>query len=325
MNEEPEDSQLTVVWKLFDPLWAGLEEQQFLATRPLLAHYTSISTIEKILANDEIWFSNPLLMNDLEEVRFSVNQGYHLVLESEHLRKSCGTEERISAFDEAWIGQYNQFADEHVLDTYVFCLSEHDRDDRDGLLSMWRGYGGNGAGAALVLDTAKLEAIDTSAFLLAKVDYRTTEERVGMINQLIATLATIVPNVETNWLYLAAHALFERIKVFALFSKHRGFAEEREWRVVYMPGRDLEQKLRPFCTYVVTARGLEPKLKFKVGPIDGQTGKDLSLEGLIDRIVLGPSVASPLSKATFLRMLERLNKSALQSKVQESRIPYRAF
>ena len=36
--------------------------------KPLLAHYTSISNLEKILKDDEIWLSNPLFMNDLEEV-----------------------------------------------------------------------------------------------------------------------------------------------------------------------------------------------------------------------------------------------------------------
>ena len=43
-----------------------------------------------------------------------------------------------------------------MIDTYVFCLSEHAKDDTDGLLSMWRGYGGNGNGAAIVFDAGKL-------------------------------------------------------------------------------------------------------------------------------------------------------------------------
>jgi hypothetical protein len=53
------------IFKLFDPLWADLQEfDSFPTKRPLVAHYTSISVLEAILRNNEIWFSNPLLMND---------------------------------------------------------------------------------------------------------------------------------------------------------------------------------------------------------------------------------------------------------------------
>ena len=38
-------------------------------TEPLLlAHYTSIPIAEEILKNDQLWFSNPLYMNDLGEM-----------------------------------------------------------------------------------------------------------------------------------------------------------------------------------------------------------------------------------------------------------------
>jgi hypothetical protein len=56
-------------------------------------------------------------------------------------------------------------------------------------------------------------------------------------------------NIPDEKLYVAAHALFERIKIFALFSKHRGFIEEREWRIVYLPDRDREKKLQPTISH----------------------------------------------------------------------------
>jgi len=58
------------------PLFADLEgTPQFYDQKPLLAHYTSIGALEAILRNNELWFSNPLYMNDLEEVRFGINEG----------------------------------------------------------------------------------------------------------------------------------------------------------------------------------------------------------------------------------------------------------
>jgi hypothetical protein len=60
----------------FAALWSDIQDgDSFPAVRPLLAHYTSISTLERILVNDEIWLSNPLYMNDMEELRFGLNEG----------------------------------------------------------------------------------------------------------------------------------------------------------------------------------------------------------------------------------------------------------
>ena len=47
----------------------------FPSQRPLLAHYTSVSTLEKMLLANELWLSNPLYMNDWEELRFGMNAG----------------------------------------------------------------------------------------------------------------------------------------------------------------------------------------------------------------------------------------------------------
>ena len=55
------------VLKLFEPLWADLKgDDSYPAKRPLLAHYTSMVVLEAILRDNEVWFSNPLFMNDLE-------------------------------------------------------------------------------------------------------------------------------------------------------------------------------------------------------------------------------------------------------------------
>ncbi len=42
---------------------------------------------------------------------------------------------------------------------HITCFSEYESGDNVGLLSMWRGYGEDGEGAAIVFDTAKLAVI----------------------------------------------------------------------------------------------------------------------------------------------------------------------
>ncbi|OKO69371.1 DUF2971 domain-containing protein [Bradyrhizobium sp. AS23.2] len=314
--------------RMFQPLWADLRpEDTFVAKRPLLAHYTTVQTLEKILANNEIWLSNPLFMNDIEEVRFGVIQGNEMVLARQELVDACKTPERAQQFKNAFSHFFNKFANEHILDTYVFCLSDHPRDDNDGRLSMWRGYGANGNGVAIVFDTAQLTSLGSSPLIIAKVSYETNQARLAWLQNTMASFEALLAgaNIPDEKLYLAAHTLFERIKMFALFSKHRGFIEEQEWRVVYLPDRDKEQKLHSMFHYWIGPRGVEPKLRFKVQPIPKFTADDLSLNKITDRIILGPSISSPLARVSMDRMLNILNQPELKSKLRISTIPFRAI
>lgn len=310
----------------FSPLYDDiLEADQFYVKKPLLAHYTSLSALEKILKTDEIWFSNPLFMNDLQEVRFGILQGVDLVLQGLEITNACGSASRVQLFTHYFVHYVQTFESEHAFDTYVFCLSEHDREDRDGMLSMWRGYGGNGNGAAIVFDAGQIKVVEDSPLIMAKVNYGSEKERIEWLEATLSKFAHILhkTGISDDKLYLAAHALFERIKMFALFSKHRGFEEEREWRVVYLRDRDQDNKLASMFHYWIGPRGVEPKLQLKVKLIPGFTADDLSMEKIVERIVLGPSLSSPLAIAAVGRMLDGLGKPYLKEKVYASTIPFR--
>src|SRR5262249_28417906 len=60
----------------YDPLYRQFDcTERLRTTPPLLAHYTSIHVAEQIIKNEEIWLSHPFYMNDLEELRFGMEQG----------------------------------------------------------------------------------------------------------------------------------------------------------------------------------------------------------------------------------------------------------
>jgi hypothetical protein len=190
---------------------------------------------------------------------------------------------------------------------------------------MWRGYGGNGNGGALVIDTSQFGAVQTSALILAKVQYGTTQERIawlqGKVAQFVQTLEDINP--KDDQLHIAAIALFERIKLFALFSKHKGFEEEREWRVAYMPSRDPRGTFSAYLGYSVGHRGVEPKLKLKLQQIPEFTAADFSLDKIIDRILLGPTLSGPLAVSAFSKLLDGTGRAPLKARVRASAIPFR--
>lgn len=261
--------------EVFERCWAALMSGINLADefpRPLLAHDCSIATLESILGNKQLWLSNPLFMNDLEEVRFGVDTGMRLVLSSSALKDATGDADRANVFFEAIEYQFQKFAHEHSFDIYVACFSEltaHENDD--GRLSMWRAYGANGDGAALVFDVNSVSNPQTvyNGILIGRVQYGTTLERETWLDSRVQETAKFIAeqDIPTTQLPLVAAALFERIKIMAIFAKHRGFAEEKEWRMVYTHEHARASRFEAYLGYHLTARGIEPKLKL---PIHGE-------------------------------------------------------
>jgi hypothetical protein len=292
---------------------------------PLLAHYTTMDSLEKIMASDELWFSHPLLMNDHEEIHWGINQCVAAIQQSPMLRITL--KDDYGAFIGALQAAIERYGKNHLFDTYVFCLSEHDKDDNDGRLSMWRGYGGDGKGAAIVFDPSKLIPREDGALVLDQVVYKSSSERAAWALNLVAL---IEDNIQAHGLGAAdladlAAIVFHRVKLAAIFSKHRGFEEEREWRAVFMPERDGQGHWKQFCSYANGKHGLEPKLKFKVAPLAGVSEPDLSLEKIVDRIILGPHRASYLVEGSAERMLINHGKLRLAQTLKASGIPYRSF
>lgn len=315
-----------LISKLAEELWSDIgAEDSFPSARPLLAHYTSVATLEQIIKNDEIWFSNPLYMNDLEELRFGMNEGAAAFRTSKDLWNACADNERHAKLIYYFDYLFNEFDSKHAFDTYVMCLAEHQSDDNDGVLSMWRGYGANASGVAIVFDTSKVQATGEFPLIVDKVHYASPDERRQWINDKVKRIAQFVSSNELDDadLHAVAHYWIERLKLFALFTKHSGFEEEREWRIVYMSERDTNNKLKGMLGYAITGRGVEPKLKLKVKPLDGAVDADLSLEMLVDRIILGPSISTRLAATAMGRILEMNGKPGLIAKIAASSIPFR--
>jgi hypothetical protein len=133
----------------------------------LLAHYTSVEVAEKILRDEEVWLANPLYMNDLGEMRAGIGLGSQLF--PEFAQQAGALPNRNRHLVEMFNHYMAHLATEAALDTYIFCLSEHNpRRDMDGLLSMWREYGRKGNGAALVFNTQKVRYQPHSPLIIAR-------------------------------------------------------------------------------------------------------------------------------------------------------------
>jgi len=109
--------------------------------------------------------------------------------------------------------------------------------------------------------------------------------------------------------------------IVRLNDQGRLIAEENEWRLVYLSQWDRDEKYRGMLGYTITDRGVESKLKLRIADMPGALARTLSLDGLIDRLILGPSLSTDLAADAIIRMLEINGRSGLARKVVASTIP----
>jgi Protein of unknown function (DUF2971) len=262
-------------------------------------------------------------MNDLEELRFGMLQGIqHFPMYAQAARFTPPrTKILLDSFNH-YVGHMNE---KTLADTYVLCLCEHAPDDKDGVLSMWRSYASQGHGIALVFNARNLPASPQAPLRIAKVIYGDAEERIRLLQTHLTEWLKITYSAKRadDRLYLAAYAAFMFIKSFALVTKHKGFEEEKEWRIIYDPEFDPDKHLVNQFSYFIGPRGAEPKLKFKIAPIPGGAFDSLSLARLLEFIVIGPSVSSPIAKSGFSRVLRDTGLKDFEDRVHASTIPLR--
>lgn len=302
----------------------GFEE--LLKRRPLLAHYTNIGTAEKILKDEKIWMSNPLFMNDLEELRYGIRLGTNLLSESHaEVLAACSTPERKKIVEDTFLHYLTELETKHALDIYVFCLSEIHPDDNDGSLPMWRSYANEGNGAAIVFNTASIiDSEDKAPLIIGKVSYVTKGEREDIIKQTIKrfcdriTLSTFSDTELQHYTIL----LFKTIEVLALLQKHKGFSHEDEWRAIYLKDETdiASNHANMEFGYYIGTHGIQPKLIFHLAP---EPDESWTFSTIIEKVILGPSVSTSLAKHSFMRMLECIKKPELKEKVITSTIPLR--
>ena len=317
------------VWQAY---WRSLfgdidDENGWPNVKPLLAHYTSLATIEKIVAKGEIWLANPLYMNDVEEVRFLIHAGIDAAAQSDVLRSGLGTNGRFDSFVASVFDAYEEYGRSMVGDLYVICFSRHKpKEMTDGRLSMWRGYGDNGAGAAIVFDTKNIPFDDGTPFVLAPVEYGTSDERKAKVENKLTELGDFFSknHLIDDHLLAAGRALFQRLCLSAVFSKHIGFGEEEEWRLVYFPERDEDGDYRKYFGYFNGSTGIEPKLKLELDAFPQMVAAGIGFNDLVDTLIIGPSASAPLTEMSVKRMLTQIGREELTGRVKLSTIPYRA-
>lgn len=250
-------------------------------------YYTTAETAFRIIKNKEIWMRNTSTMNDYLEVEHGfgcLNAAY---------KSDSGVNFR-ETFDsifpgltEEVVAKFNSWLPGIRRDTYISCVSEHlEEEDQNGRLSMWRAYGGN-AGVAVVINPAAMfmqnDAVNVFASPVAYWTQAQVEIELQRIARRIREYADDVGALDRS---VAANVLFNMFRFAVLCTKHPGFSEEREWRVIASP----LMHPSPLLTQTVEIIRGTPQTVQKFGfinhPDAGITG--LELPEILNRVIIGP-------------------------------------
>ena len=238
------------------------------------AYYTTADTAMKILRSKQIWLRNTAVMNDYSEIEYGsccfegaykTDPGSKFKTALESCFPGLAEEVRKELFDD-WRPIIRH-------DTYVTCLSEHlSGEDQHGRLSMWRAYG-SGAGVALVINGGVMFSnAQVLKVISSPVAYQQPEEVGVAFNNIAKNIfdhADFLKRVSRDDVKKAVFNMF----LFGIFcTKHPGFHEEREWRVIALPQM---HKTEHLTSAIEVIRGVPQqilKLDLKNHPDQGLVG-----------------------------------------------------
>jgi hypothetical protein len=205
--------------------------------------------------------------------------------------------------------------------TYLFCVSEHPSyEDQRGRLSMWRAYGG-ATGVALVMNAEVMHAeSNVLGVYSSPVYYANTPE-------FAEEFATVAANIRHEVAYLrqcgketVKESVLTMMHFAVLCTKHPGFREELEWRVIASP--NLYPGHREHVVEIVSGvPQLVVKISLENRPDDGLIG--LALPELLDRIIVGPCEFPQVTAQAFIRLLGDAGISNPEGRVTIADIPLR--
>jgi Protein of unknown function (DUF2971) len=290
-------------------------------------HYTSAEAAVSIFTHREVWMRACTVMNDLSEARFGFAQ----------LRAAWeGTDgDRMKAIlnscfpgisgelEKAWNANSNHI----ISDTYMTCLSEHPLSEwRYGRLSMWRAYA-RGAGVALVLNpSAILSSTNSLQAYSSPVEYHDRASFAESFKEVCGLLDAnrdLIASSESREVFSNA---FTMLRFAVHCTKHLGFAEEKEWRVIHTPKIDLNAPATPpVLRRSIQIVGNIPQIVYKI-PLENIEANGLvgmTPDELISRVLIGPTAFREATYDALFDAMENAGVKEPADRLSFSDIPLR--
>ncbi len=316
------DTEHKKIYSIFYPRY--LEKIKQISDEKLkFVQYTSAESAVEIIRKGEVWLRNSQCMNDFSEVHHgldclvkSYNTGDQGRLFKDILDEMYpGITDRLSSLFDSWASSFK-------ANTYLACVSEHPLEENEyGRLSMWRAYGGDRPVAIVLNHEPFTNTTDAFKAYSHPVHYVNHEDFRKEFQSITARIRKNFGFIQGLGESRVTNNLFDLFKTTALCSKHPGFKEEREWRVVYTPEQETSQHIKTSIETINAVPQEICKIPLKDIPDEGVVG--LSVPEFIDRIIIGPNDQEEVMKKTFEKLLGEAGCERPEEKVFVSGIPLR--
>jgi hypothetical protein len=316
---------------------------------PRLYHYTNEQGLYGILENQCIWATHYKFLNDYSEIELfrdklmeylrprALQSLKEIFSRAPKIQKILSNPAELNALVERSIKWSVDSCYNSLPEVYIASFCGESRDNyinHNGLLSQWRGYGGDG-GFAVVFNTHELEEmiqLESKIFRYdclhtADVIYSDDEEKYqSEFDVLLSTIATNDADWDLHMMgkkdepsyHANAMAYASFIRCATRF-KHRGFKEEQEVRIIatLMPFHKVSQE-RPGYEDLESKSEKERKFRSKNGGRTPYIELFGSISGPlpIRKIIVGPHKEKD-ARAAALRVFL---KDTIEVTVSE--IPY---
>lgn len=312
------------IMKIFHPI--AYEKTTLLVNQnKRFVHYTSAEAAISILDDEKVWMRKSTCMNDFMEAEHGWECLQSIFDDKNEIGTYfCGLLDSIHVgISNEILGLINSWNPILRRDCYITCVSEHeDSEDGVGRLSMWRAYGKAKTGVALVLNPkAFLSESDALRAYTTPVYYSTNDAFSDYFKKINHNIADNLHTIkELDRLTLTTH-LFAMLRLVIHGTKHIGFAEEKEWRVIYCPQLDQSERIEKI---IRTINGVpQPICTIPLKDVPDEDFLGASIPELLDRIIIGPTEYPSAVQEAFIDILTQKGVKDAHTKVVVSDIPLR--
>lgn len=289
-------------------------------------HYTTAENALRILKTKEFWLRRASIMNDYSEIQYGENCiAYAINIHQIKINQI------LNDIRPDLAKKIGNLIDEQLVEakqhTFIGSFAEHDsneksHDNQFGRLSMWRAYGGS-AGAAMVLRRESFfnEGSQSSGVFISPVHYCTVEqfapEFLKMFEKVEANKDKLKEMDEPQLIALFSFSLLYAI----LSTKHRGFEEEKEWRLIY--STPISQSKHVQITNE-TIQGVPQRVcRFPLKNSRSLGINKVEIPELLERLIVGPCKFPMDIYDAFVSQLAEADVPEAYKKVHCSFIPIR--
>lgn len=309
------------IYQIFFP-YAFNKQADIRTKNGRLVHYTSAEAAVSMVQTKEVWMRNATVVNDFMEIEHGfrcLNEAYKGPSGKQFKSVLNGV---YPAFSDELEKLFNSWLPHFRTDTYITSLSEHlPSEDLFGRLSMWRAYGGMTGVAVVLNNKAFLSQSDVLKAYSSPVAYLSVSDFAAELQKIVDAIQANINLVSKIPKQELITVVFTMMRYAILCTKHPGFHEEREWRIIYSPTYEKSKEMK---SAIQTIKGVPQaiyRIPLKDFPEQGLVGAEIP--ELVERVIIGPTQYPLPIRTAIVSLLEEAGLKDAQSKVLISDIPLR--